>query len=159
MDQQMKELIEAFVEESQGIVESASSILDELQDGDGNMESFAQIGQRIDGIMGCAKTMGLDTYPELAPALKVISNLSEGCKALGYQAAEIRDSQLAPMAAGFLADAVEILGAAVLDLKKGYVSIDMKAAERIKERLAWFTEKTKLSPEDQKRLLARFGLS
>jgi len=154
----MKDLIEAFVEESQGIVATTTDMLDELQDGDGGTESFAQIGQRIDGIMGCAKTMGLDTYPQLAPALNVISNLSEGCKALGYQAAELKDLTLAPMAAGFLADAVEMLGAAVLDLKKGYVSIDMKAAERIKERLLWFVQKTKLSPEDQKKLLARFGL-
>src|SRR5207253_2068805 len=120
--------------------------------------NFVKVAQQIDGIMGCAKTLGIGTLKEVAPALLVISNLSEGIKALGYRASQLKQVEVTKVVAGFVAEAVEMLQAALLDLKKGYVSIDTKHANTIKERLIWISSKLKLSPKDQMEIMARFGL-
>jgi len=158
MDEQTKMLIDGFIEESQGIIQALEEPLSALESGEGDADNFAQIAQRIDGIMGCAKTLGIGTLKEIAPALKVISNLSEGCKALGYRASQIKQPEITTVVAGFVAEAVEMLSAAIGDLAKGYVSIDTGQADRIRERLLWIAGKLKLSPKDQMEIMARFGL-
>ena len=158
MDEQSKQLIEGFVEESQEILASIEDPLADLESGVGNPDDFVKVAQRIDGIMGCAKTLGLGTMKQIAPALQVISNLSEGCKALGYRASQIKQTEVSKIVAGFIAEAVEMLDAALADLKKGYVSIDTGHATVIKERLVWIASKLKLSAKDQLEIMARFGL-
>ena len=62
------------------------------------------------------------------------------------------------MVAGFIAEAIEMLSAALKDLAKGYISIDTSHADTIRERLIWIAGKLKLSAKDQMEIMARFGL-
>jgi hypothetical protein len=158
MDEQTKVLIEGFIEESKEILASIEEPLSDLENGEGNPDDFVKVAQRIDGIMGCAKTLGLGSLQHIAPALLVISNMSEGCKALGYRASQIKQPEVTKIVAGFLAEAVEMLESALMDLQKGYVSIDTQHAGTIKDRLIWISSKLKLSPQDQLEIMARFGL-
>lgn len=151
-------LVEGFIEESQGILDGLAEPLGNLENGEGKPDDFAQVAQRIDGIMGCAKTLGIGTFAQIAPALSVISNLAEGCKALGYRASQLKQPEISKVVAGFVSEAVEMLGAALQDLSKGYISIDTVHADRIRERLIWISGKLKLSPKDQMEIMARFGL-
>lgn len=153
-----KEILLAFVEESEAIVEQLVALLDALDTGERGPEGFAEFGQKIDGIMGCAKTMGLDSFRGFGELLTMISGLTEGCKALGYKAASLDDDETRGIVIGFLADALEFLEAGIRDLKKGYVSIDLVGARKVSDRIAWIVTKLQLSPEEQKKLLARFGL-
>jgi hypothetical protein len=66
MTPEQKALIDDFVSESEAILAELENIIDELADGDREVDDFALVGQRIDGIMGCAKTMGLVEQQELA---------------------------------------------------------------------------------------------
>lgn len=154
-----KELITAFIEESNDICTQLEEVVDGLESGAGEAEGFAHFAQRIDSIMGCAKTMGLESFPALAPALKNISNLAEGCKMLGYRAAQVQEEESVKIVAAFLGDALELIQASLRDLAKGYVSVDIKDAERTKDRLLWVSSQLKLSEEDQKNILKRFGLA
>lgn len=158
MDEQTKEVIEAFIEESQGIIDSLEEPLSGLENGEGTPDDFANVALKIDGIMGCAKTLGLGGMQEVGPAMQVISNLSEGCKALGYRASQVKEPEVGTIIAGFLAEAIEMLSNALRDLRKGYISIDTAHANRIRERLIWISTKLKLSPKDQMAIMARFGI-
>ncbi len=154
-----QELIKAFIEESQEICEQLEELVTQMEEGTADNESFAHFAQRIDSIMGCAKTLGLEGFPSLAAALKNISNLAEGCKMLGYKAAQVQEAESLAIVAAFLFDALELIQASLRDLSKGYVSVDVKHAERVKDRLLWISGKLSLSEEDQKNILKRFGLA
>ncbi len=153
-----QEILNAFVEDCEIIVEKAAALLEEIDLGDRDSEAFAEFGGLVDGIMGCAKTMGLDTMENLRPLLNLISQLTEGCKALGYKAASIQDEERRGIVSGFLADSLEFVSAALRDLKKGYVSLNMDQARKVIERLTWIVGRMELSPEEQRELLKRFGL-
>ena len=155
---EQKALIEDFTQESKEILDGLEDIIADLETGRGKAEGFATIALKIDGIMGCAKTLGLEGLPELSLALKVISNLAEGCKMLGYKAAQVKEGEVVKIVAGFLADAVEMVENAIDDLNKGYISFDAEDAARIKDRIVWISGKLSLSAEDQAKILARFGL-
>jgi len=77
---------------------------------------------------------------------------------LGYKGAQIKNENATTIVAAFLADSVEILTAAMRDLKKGYVSVNMAQANQVKDRLVWLASQLKLSDAEQAALLARFGL-
>jgi hypothetical protein len=158
LDSSLQSILSDFVEESSAIVSEAEDLLDQIQDGELGPEAFGTVAGKVDGVMGCAKTLGLGSFPQLEAALVVVSNLSEGVKALGYKASQQKENEMTPIVAGFLQDALELLSKAVQDLKKGYVSVDTELAKTVSERLLWLTPKLKLSEEEQKKLLAKFGL-
>jgi hypothetical protein len=154
-----KELLEAFVEESEGVLAKLEETLDAIDSGTKGPEGFADFGLGIDGIMGCAKTLGLSSFAAFGDLLSIISSLTEGCKALGYKAATLEDEEVRGIVIGFLSDALEFIKGGIRDLKKGYVSIDVDGARRVADRVAWIVTKLELSPAEEQALLKRFGLT
>ncbi len=158
MDESVKELVNDFVEESLGIVETIQNIVEPIEMGEADGKGFVEFALKIDGIMGCAKTLNLDSYKELEVAMSTISKLSEGCKVLGYRASQIQDPVLVKLVAAFMADALEMVENALRDLKKGHISFDVAYSEKIRDRLQWITGKLKLNEEDMKAIWKHFGL-
>ncbi len=158
MTPDQKSLVDDFTSESLQIVSDMQKLLDDIEAGLKPHSDFAHFAQRIDGIMGCAKTLGLDGLENLKLPLAAISNLSEGCKSLGYKGSQVKDQSIAAIIAGFMADALEILEQALDDLNSEIVTIDADQTNRIKDRLTWLGTQMKLSAKDQAEILARFGL-
>lgn len=158
MDAGLKEILEAFHEESSQIIQSLEVPLEALEMGGGNSEMIISVAAKIDGIMGCAKTLGIGDNPDLATIFTTIGKLSEGCKMLGYKSSQIKDQAVLKVIGGLLAEAIELLGSAIEDLKNGNLSFDLEAAKRSQQRLVWISEKLKLSEEDQKNIMRLFGI-
>jgi len=159
MNDSTQELLDAFHEEATEIIQGLEGLLEALEYGTGSGDSIITIANKIDGIMGCAKTLGLSDSPELSLVFKTIGQLSEGCKLLGYKASQIKDPSILRVIGGFLAEAIELLGSAIEDLKNGKLSFDQEAAQRSRERLVWIADKLQLSDEDQKNIMRHFGLA
>lgn len=159
LDDAQKELISAFVEESKEIVDGLSPIVEELENGSTAPDNFAVFAQRVDAIMGCAKTLGLDGMPSITGALSNIAKLGEVCKYVGYQATQVKEPALMSVIAAFLVEALELISDSLRDLEKGYMSVDIEAVKRIQERLKWIDSKLNLSADDKKAIQKRFGLS
>lgn len=154
-----RELLVDFADESMAILEEAEELIAPLEDGEGTPDDIVVAAQKIDGIMGCAKTMGLSGASDLGLLFVNISRLSEGFKFLGYRAGEVKSSQILQVIGGILNEAIELLKTSFVDLKKGYISIDQDAVGRSQERMMWIAKKLNLSEEDEKNLRKRFGMT
>lgn len=97
--------------------------------------------QKIDRIMGAAKTMSLEAPDH--PGFQRMGKLAELCKILGYKAAERQVPALIPIFAAFWADTIEVtknLLDAVEDLAK--TDEISKAFPRVlQKRLEWLASK------------------
>ena len=158
MTPDQKSLLDDFTSESKDIISSLQNLIGELETGTRSSTEFAQFAQRIDGIMGCAKTLGIDGLPGIEIPLAAVGNLSEGCKSVGYKASQIKDPGLSRLVASFFAEALELLDEAIDDLRNGTAEVDSELALKIRDRINWIGTQMKLSSQDQAEILARFGL-
>jgi hypothetical protein len=158
MTPDQKSLLDDFTSESKDIISSLQNLIEGLESGVKNSSEFAHFAQRIDGIMGCAKTLGIDGLPGIEVPLAAVGNLSEGCKSVGYKASQIKDPALSRLVASFFAEALELLDEAIDDLKNGTSEVDSELALTIRDRIYWIGNQMKLSEQDQAEILARFGL-
>jgi chemotaxis protein histidine kinase CheA len=153
------ELLESFAEESQEILDGLEEPLGDLEAGEGSSALFADIAQRIDRIMGCARSLGLNGSKELEPVFRMIGELSEGSKFLGYRAERMTNPDLMRLVGGVLAEAVEVIAGSLRALKKGYILYDQDAAVRSKERIRLVASKIQLSPAEKEELFKKFGVT
>jgi chemotaxis protein histidine kinase CheA len=153
------ELLESFADEAQEILESIEEPLGELESGQGNALLFTDIAQRIDRIMGCARSLGVMGSRDLEPVFRMIGELSEGSKFLGYRAERLKNPDLMRMVGGVIAEASELIGGSLRALKKGYVLYDAAAAQRSKERIRLVASKIQLSPAEKEELFKKFGVT
>jgi hypothetical protein len=158
MTPEQKSLLDDFTSESKDIISTLQILIEELETGIQEPTEFAHFAQRIDGIMGCAKTLGIDGLPGIEIPLAAVGNLSEGCKSVGYKASQIKDPGLSRLVASFFAEALELLDEAIDDLKNGTAQVDPAQAIKIRDRINWIGSQMKLSSQDQAEILARFGL-
>ncbi len=99
-----QEIIESFLVETKGLITELSVIVEKIEDSDGSdaPELLSEFAQKIDRIMGAAKTIAtLDPEHE---GLSRIGKIAEICKHMGYRAAETKKWALLPFFAGFWAD-------------------------------------------------------
>ncbi len=158
MTPDQRSLLDDFTSESKDIISTLQNLIGELESGTRNSAEFAHFAQRIDGIMGCAKTLGIDGLPGIEIPLAAVGNLSEGCKSVGYKASQIKDPGLSRLVASFFAEALELLDEAIDDLRNGTAEVDSDHALKIRDRINWIGTQMKLSSQDQAEILARFGL-
>jgi len=151
------EIIDAFVEESQEILDQLLEIIEGLEEAKAkNAEEFVVFAQKIDSIMGCAKTLGLGN--DGSSGLKNIGIISEACKQMGYKAWQVKDPELLNLITGFLADAIDAVDASLKSLKDPTQALEQSEVLRINERLLWLSKKIKLSPEAESAINKRFGM-
>ncbi len=105
------EILNEFRTESKGLLTELQELVEKLEEVDsasvfpeGLLTEFAQ---KIDRIMGAVKTMAL-----LEPAhegFASIGKLAELCKAIGYKAAEKKNTSMLPIFSAFWADTIEVI--------------------------------------------------
>jgi hypothetical protein len=162
-----KELLTAFQDESTGLLNELSAITEKLEDsaktGDFPTELLKEFSQKIDRIMGAAKTMGTADPGNLG--LERISRLAELLKFIGYKAADQKNIKLLPIFAAFWNDAVSTCQELVSSLEdeaktrkiaKEFLPILQKRLEWLKTKVAPSGESTSLNQIDVDSVLKSF---
>src|SRR4051812_22031931 len=92
-----KDILDGFKEEANQILKELDKVIEslELPHKDFPSQLLSEFSQKIDRIMGAAKTLGLEDPHHMG--LKRISQISQICKALGYRAAEVKVLSLIPI--------------------------------------------------------------
>lgn len=104
-----KEILDGFREESNQLMEELVEVVEKLEVRSATFpkEHLEQFAQRIDRIMGSAKTMC-----EMDPShigLQKIGKIAELCKRMGYMAADTKNPKVVPLFAAFWADTVDVI--------------------------------------------------
>ncbi|OFZ18068.1 MAG: hypothetical protein A2X94_02530 [Bdellovibrionales bacterium GWB1_55_8] len=160
-----KEILNTFVEETNQLLEELTTIVENLelanhQPGKFPVELMSDFSQRIDRIMGAAKTISM-VAPQ-HPGFIRIGRLAEICKIIGYKAAETQSAQLLPIFAAFWSDTIEVtqnLVNAISDPRKTD-EIVRSFPPVLQKRLEWLLSRTNATatqqqPFDQKAEEAR----
>ncbi len=138
------EILNYFKKESEEVLAELTVLVEKLEIVQGDFPSalLAEFSQKIDRIMGAAKTMSLEA-PE-HPGFQRIGRLAELCKVMGYKAAERKSAPLLPIFAAFWGDTIEVtqnLVRAVEDLPKTE-QIAKSFSAVLQKRLEWLLQKT-----------------
>lgn len=157
------EIIAEFRNESNPLLGELGGYVEELEEFEGGdfpsatLENFAQ---RVDRIMGAAKTIGM-TEPE-HEGLQAMGKIAELCKYTCYQAAKLRLAALLPVFAAFLADAVEMLQE-LLDGIEDEARVQKARqtfAPVLQKRLEWLSQKVQQQgsvDDEMRKILASLG--
>ncbi len=132
-DPDMAEIIEAFCEESEGLIEEMQSLLEELEDDMTNNELLEKYGQIVDRIMGAAESIGLSS----------IGTIAKLGKAIGYKGSQTNELPLKEITVSILFDANEALAKMIQNLKQKQDPAKGVSSEALNERLKWLAEKFK----------------
>lgn len=148
-----KEILDGFKAESLellGELENLVSAMEDAEDADFPEAKLKEFSQKIDRIMGSAKT--LLTMAPGHQGLTFLANVSEMCKSMGYQAAALRKEILVPIFAGFWAETVEIMQAVLQKLESdGEIkNLIESQSTQLQKRLAWLAEKVSPGNEQEK---------
>lgn len=102
------EIVKDFVDESKTLIEDLIQLLDGIEGDYSQVAKLEDYGNRIDRIMGGAKSLALLAPPE--HALHLIADYTALCKAVGYKGAQIKNnSQFYDICVALLLDATETL--------------------------------------------------
>ncbi|MBS1985817.1 MAG: hypothetical protein JST16_16785 [Bdellovibrionales bacterium] len=136
-----EDIIIEFRNESQAVLGELLNIVEKIEDDETDPALFSEFAQKIDRIMGAAKTLAM-VEPD-HQGLAALSHLCELCKRLGYKVAEINDPKLAPMVGGFWADVLEVIQNLLRNLSNVEQSriIAEGFPKVLQKRLEWLTQK------------------
>jgi ABC-type transporter Mla subunit MlaD len=159
MNDLVKEIVADFVTDARTITIQLTALIAKLEDGAlENPENFVTFAQKVDGIMGCAKTLSMNSDGSVKASADVIANLSEACKSLGYRSSQISNEAQANIVVAFLADALEYIDFALNDLQKESATLNQERVNKINDRLNWVNSKIQLTAEQQAAINKRFGI-
>lgn len=135
------EILAGFREETQGLLGELVQIVEGLEDPQtGAASALTEFAQRIDRIMGAAKTLAQISPQDLL--LPAIGAVTEICKSTGYEAARIGKGPLLPIFAAFWAEVLEIV-AESLPLLDRPISEQRQILQtefvRIQKRMTWLS--------------------
>jgi len=148
-----QEILSDFCTESSQLVEELEGIIEGLEDstpGNFPTESLKEFSQKIDRIMGAAKTLLMMAPGH--PGLVFLANISEMCKTMGYQAAALQKAPLVPIFAGFWADTLEVINEllACLASEEQCRALVAEKSASLQKRLSWLAEKVAPGSEEEK---------
>ncbi len=117
-------ILKDFTEESLILVDQCIDLLETIENDPSEVEKLKDFANRIDRVMGGAKSLALIAPPE--HALNLIGDYCAICKSVGYQGAQIQNNdQFYNVVVALLLDAVEMtkvlfnrLDSSVTELKK-----------------------------------------
>ncbi len=147
-----QEILTDFCTESSGLLTELEDVVEALEEAAEGFpaERLKEFSQKIDRIMGAAKTL-LSLEPNHL-GITFLANVSEMCKTMGYQAAALQRVSLLPIFAGFWAETVEVMQEVLLHLgsKEETKAIVEKRSATLQKRLAWLAEKVAPGSEEEK---------
>lgn len=131
-----KELLEGFFSESVTLVSEMNALLDEVEDNFSKVEMLADYGNKVDRIMGAAKSLCLLVSGD--HPLFMISDYTALCKAVGYQASQIKNNQhFFDICVALLMDATDMLSELLGNLDKEGKELRESIPQAFIERLRW----------------------
>jgi hypothetical protein len=132
-----KDIVKDFVDESKGIVQDLVDLLENIEGDFSQVGQLEEYGQRVDRIMGGAKSLALMVPPD--DPLHTIADYAALCKAVGYKASQIDNNpQFYDICVALLLDATETLKDWIERLGEG-TAADLKNTftTTFLERLRW----------------------
>lgn len=137
------EIVKGFQDETSQIVAELNSVVEGLEDAEGEFPAklLEEFAQKIDRIMGTAKTLSVEAPSH--QGLRLIGKLGEICKATGYKAAQGRVTLLLPVFAAFWADTIEVIDETVANLndESKVNQLTQKFSPVLQKRLEWLARK------------------
>lgn len=139
-----EDIIRDFQSESRTVLGELFSVVEKLEaeeDSPVNFNLYAEFAQKIDRIMGAAKTLSM-MDPEHR-GLETMGKLAENCKGMGYKASELKDAKLSPHITAFWAETLEVLQGLirVIDDTDKSAEIANSSAKVLETRLQWLSQK------------------
>ena len=140
------DIVSGFQEETQGLLIELTTLVEKLEESVGGSfptQELNDFAQRIDRIMGAAKTLAQMDESDLG--LPAIGGLAEVGKITGYQAAKLAIPALVPIFSAFCVDTLEVLGeltAAVGKPERAHEVLG-EVYPTVKRRLDWLQAKVK----------------
>ncbi|MGE0631360.1 MAG: hypothetical protein AB7O96_03060 [Pseudobdellovibrionaceae bacterium] len=141
MFEENQEIVDSFYNESKSLVVQLVELLEKVEGDFGQIKRLEVYGQTVDRIMGAAKSIAL-AFPE-GHLIYKIGDVSAICKAVGYQASQIKDNEeFFNVCVALLLDATELLDEMLNSLKAGENS-DIKevVTSAFVNRLKWVSSK------------------
>jgi len=133
-----KDIVLDFVNESKTLIEPLTELLELAEEDITHAEQLADYGNKVDRVMGGAKSLGLMVPPE--HIIHRIGDYSALCKAVAYKASQSTESKnLYTVSVAFLIDATEILLQIICDLEKDPENLQFRFSETFLERLRWIS--------------------
>lgn len=134
-----KEIVEDFVAESKTLIEELLDLLEGIEGDFSRVKDLSTYGNNVDRIMGGAKNLAL--LSEENHALNMISDYAALCKAVGYQASQIRDNeQFFDICVALLLDATETLEVLLEHINDSAKVLIEIIPEAFIERLRWVSQ-------------------
>lgn len=134
-------ILKDFQDESKGLLEKMTSILDQCEDDPTQVKALEEFGLNVDRIMGGAKSLGA-LSDKSVPVLEQIGDYAAVCKAVAYKASQIRGhDEFYNVCVYFLMDATEVLEDLV-DRVEGQAGGDKVTVNKaFIDRLKWLSDK------------------
>lgn len=141
-----KEIIEGFQTEAKEILSELSLVVEFLENvvSDFPADKLTEFAQKIDRIMGTAKTLEMES-PNHA-GLTRIGKIAELCKSLGYSASQLKIPEVIPIFAAFWADTLDIISELIesLEDERKTEAISNRFSLVLQKRLTWLSDKVKV---------------
>lgn len=134
-----RKLEDDFVAEAKLIVKESIVMLEGLEGNFDQVSSLADFGNKIDRIMGGARSLAV--VDDGGEALGLIGDYAELCKSVAYKSASITDNrELFDVCVALLLDAVETLDEILDSIEESQDELKKRFSEAFVERLKWVSQ-------------------
>ncbi|MFN3454421.1 MAG: hypothetical protein ACK41T_05620 [Pseudobdellovibrio sp.] len=131
-----KEILNDFYEESKGLIEELVDLLESMEGDFSQIERLCEYGNKIDRIMGTARSIALMAPPD--HGLNLISDYTSLCKVVAYKAAEVKSNpKLYEVTVALLLDATEALEVLIPKLELPMDELKKCISPNFIERVRW----------------------
>lgn len=133
------EIVKDFVDESKGLIHELVELLESIEGDYSQVNKLAEYGNKIDRIMGGAKSIAL-LLPE-DHAVHMIADYTGLCKAVGYKASQVKNNeQLYDIIVALLLDATETLDGMMSRLHISANDLKKSISNTFLERVRWVSD-------------------
>lgn len=168
-----KEIVQDFVDESKSLIEDLILLLESLEGHFKRVQELEDYGNRIDRIMGGAKSLAL--LADQNHPLHLVADYTALCKAVGYKASQIKDNEkFFDICVALLLDATETLDQMLGHMDQSAEELKKSLSHTFLERVRWVSqqfsdefrgsvdaqnkESQKMSQDDIDELMKKLGL-
>lgn len=125
-----EEIVQEFCLDVKTILIELSAILEDLELNPANFKALESFGQKVDRIMGAAKSLEFHQ----------MGIISDFCKTISYKSAQSKNTDLVVIVVAFLFEAVEIFNTMIDNLEnKRPVELDPSTTKTILSRLEFIS--------------------
>lgn len=139
MSEDNNEIVKDFVDESKVLIRELVELLEEIEGDYTQVSKLSDYGNKIDRIMGGAKSIAIMLPPE--HAVHMIGDYAALCKAVGYKASHVQNNkQLFDIIVALLLDATETLDGMMGRLNTSQNDLKKSISNTFLERVRWASE-------------------